>query len=1612
MRKFLQYTSLSLLFLFLVAAIGIQLPFVQQWAKNTAFSYLEKQTGGSIKAEDFGFTIFGDIWLDDLIITNLENQKFLSMEALEVDLAVCALLYRNINLEEVTIRGLDGALIQFSDSSWNYDFLTRGLKSGTDVSKEKGSSWNFNPGAVEIFSSRFLYKTNTTGDSINLSVGHFHSDLTGSRIPASFSLKNTSIDSLSIQLAIHPSQSSGEGGKLPALNLGNINILHARIQYTDGSSILLEGNIPKGSLVVDELDLHKPAYIFNNLNLEKPEFSLSLWSIDTTASREVPFYLPGQTLGLSNTRITDGFFSYQSFQNDSLESGFEGKGINTSLESLKLSKDSATIELSEFSCLLNKEAHPISLTAKCRFNKEKSEIEQFEAILEAGAFSVNGTAPPIFGAYLNERFGKGKNGNLTLKGRNIIPERILQIINQTDLLPVTAQSIAKRKVSFQTDLHLSNNQVSLPSMLVDWNKTLHLSGSASTSNPWNKDNLKFTLDIRNSYLDVMAIQFINSLTDSLTDLKENIVFAAALSGTSGEVKGQASLSTERNKLTLAGKYNMDNQSYDLHGDISAGNYVHLIKREGLPSHIGGEIELEGKGLDPDTMYAKFAVNLREFNWKEYSYQKIDASGTIDNGIIDAKVLIDDPNLQFDLTSQIDISDTLSNINLKGQLFTANLHTLGLSEKIYDLRAGINADIAGNDPAKLNGFILLDNFLVQTIDTIYRSDSIRLVSKYQDGFSDISLYADFMGFMYAGDIPVFSLPDYGQMILGRHLPLDQTKVDSLDRNRSGKITLKIDNLGEIASLVMPGLTKIEGLDGSFQLMTSDSSLSGNIKAKEINYQGLRIFQTQMENKIDKDSFESVLQFDSIIGGGLQIPFTRLSGHLMRDTVYLKLQVKENDSTDLVKFVGNLFKTKDQFRLSLAPGQQIINKEKWRVNKGNYIEISKGLDYTGTLKLYNDNKFFQVLGNGKADSVSHYKISFKNLELAGFTNLMSEDFGEMDGNLGGNLVARGVFKNPRLFGNFTIDQFSYKKEIYGNLSFSLQKDTKNLYRASIKGNGEWIDINGNVSYQAANDSLQGQIKIAKLGISPLEPVLNTYADSIAGHVHGQVSIAGTLSNPNLTGNLELEKLEASIKATNTRYFLPKGAIDFKDENINIQSLAFRDKEGNQGILKGKLTLKSMDDISYDLDFQSNQFLFLNTRKVENLNYYGEVQSSAKLEIKGDTRQTVVDGVIHIDEGTSFKMSLPDVTRYDRKEGLVKFVDRDAPMVEEIAGGNSNSRQVGLENHQLEINTRIEIDEKASLTIIMDPQSGDKLQVAGSGNLVLRMEKSGYMSLNGNYQVSRGTYNFSFYKLLRRDFLIQSGSSLTWTGDPLNPEADITGIYQVEASPEPLLSDLQSNTSRLPFEVTMQIEGPIQGPDIDYQLRLPSHVSSPHKSTINSRLSLINRQQNEKSKQVFGLLVLSSFLTPDNQTADNSFAGTAYRSLSEMLTSQLNQLSKKYIKGIDVNLGVDLNDQNSALPEAQVSLNLQKELFDDNVIVSVGGNYQNREDPAASNITTDIKVTYKLTEDGRFQLSVFRKGEYEGDVEGDVIKTGITLVFMKNFDTFKEIFEKSKNQERTPW
>ena len=98
-------------------------------------------------------------------------------------------------------------------------------------------------------------------------------------------------------------------------------------------------------------------------------------------------------------------------------------------------------------------------------------------------------------------------------------------------------------------------------------------------------------------------------------------------------------------------------------------------------------------------------------------------------------------------------------------------------------------------------------------------------------------------------------------------------------------------------------------------------------------------------------------------------------------------------------------------------------------------------------------------------------------------------------------------------------------------------------------------------------------------------------------------------------------------------------------------------------------------------------------------------------------------------------------------------------------------------------------------------------------------------------------------------------------------------------------------------------------------------------------------------------------------------------------------------------------------QVEIGIKKQLFNERLSVQVGGNIdvegEKVRQNSANNITSDLTVEYKLTEDGRYRLSAFRHNQYEGEIEGQLIESGAGIVYVRDFDKWNEFLKSPKGK-----
>src|SRR5690606_16619979 len=183
-----------------------------------------------------------------------------------------------------------------------------------------------------------------------------------------------------------------------------------------------------------------------------------------------------------------------------------------------------------------------------------------------------------------------------------------------------------------------------------------------------------------------------------------------------------------------------------------------------------------------------------------------------------------------------------------------------------------------------------------------------------------------------------------------------------------------------------------------------------------------------------------------------------------------------------------------------------------------------------------------------------------------------------------------------------------------------------------------------------------------------------------------------------------------------------------------------------------------------------------------------------------------------------------------------------------------------------------------------------------------------------------------------------TIIFAGSPMNARVDVTAEYIANSSSRDLLANevsgvdpILSNSfnQKIPFRVVMKLTGVLSQPDIAFDIQLPDEesnvrINSELRGTIENKLSQIRGDESATNKQVFSLLLFNRFI---GEQSSDFFKGTgggfddlARQSVSQFISSALNEIANDLIKGVDIDLNLNSYEEYSGVGSSQrTDLNL---------------------------------------------------------------------------------------------
>lgn len=586
---------------------------------------------------------------------------------------------------------------------------------------------------------------------------------------------------------------------------------------------------------------------------------------------------------------------------------------------------------------------------------------------------------------------------------------------------------------------------------------------------------------------------------------------------------------------------------------------------------------------------------------------------------------------------------------------------------------------------------------------------------------------------------------------------------------------------------------------------------------------------------------------------------------------------------------------------------------------------------------------------------------------------------------------------LLGNFTLD--------------NTYRSSRNNFDIAIRDGGADLRMKGVFQSDDEFPEFETDMDIRKLDLKAVEPFVKASISKLEGSLTGDIRVTSAEGVPDVAGVLGMKNVKVTPVFTGAELMVEDEQIRLRNKAIALNDFTIKDDKGGSAILNGTVDAGRFPDYRLQMSLKANNFQTLSIKQGDNDLYYGDLRINGNADIAGDQDLLKIDAGLRVVDGSSVVYIVPRTQATVRSsEGLVNYVapeEKKDLLLEALADDSSDTISTSITG--VDISANLAINNKSTLSIIIDQQTGDRLDVNGDAALTFRMPPNGDVILSGRYEVSSGSYKLNFYEIAKREFQMVKGSYLFWTGDPLKARLNITTRYQVETLPP-----VPGINRRLPFYVNLNITGEVLEPVLNFNLSMPEETQKEY-ANVYSFLQNVNKQETELNKQVFSLIVFNSFMIGGSNTQSGDLlTGTARQSLSKILSQQLNRLAGNLdFVDMDLNLkSYEMGADEEARGQTDLELGLSKSLFNNRVTIRVAGNVnlegEQRSQEGMSDYTGDIMIEYKLSKDGIYRLQVFNKDEFNTLDQGQISKTGVGLIMVRDYDNVKELFRKKETVE----
>ncbi|HWD89931.1 MAG TPA: translocation/assembly module TamB domain-containing protein [Mucilaginibacter sp.] len=1663
--KTVLWTIGSIIFLFLLIAVLIQIPAIQNYAKNKAVTFLQNKIHTKVKIGHISLSIPKAIVLDSVYFEDQKKDTLIAGDQLKVDISMLKLLHHTVEVNEINLKGITVNVNRGKDSVFNFDYIIKAFagEQKTPVKpQDTTSTMKFSVGKIILDKIHVGYNDAVTGNNVKFNLGHFDTRIKDFDMDKmKFTIPKITLQGFDVKIIQTPVGSSiAKAATVDTttqpinmtLNLGTIDLSKIKVDY-QAQEMKANVNLGKFLVEMNKLDLKKQVADVSNITLSDTRAWLTLAKPQTVKTAVVKTVKRLDTLVAKpqNNKGWAAVLRKLTLSNDDIRFDNDaqkpiGKGLdfghmnirnfNADLENVAYNPDTMAgrinnLTFSEKSGLDIRKFHTDFFYGPHKSYLRDLYLETPQTVLQK---QLEVGYPSL--ANISKDLGQ-ISVNANLDGSRLgLKDVLLMMPTMSSMEPFKSHPNA---VFFINGRVIGKvNDLDIPSFEARGLTVTHIKMSGKLRGLPDMNKAYFDLniaDLNTSRTDVSELVAANMIPSNVS-IPEHLNLKGNFKGSMYNFNTRLFLRSSDGALDVIGSMKNGNKKgreiYAANIKANNLNVGALTKQPKTVGNITLSMNVKGTSTNPKTANLQLNGNVASAYIKGYTYRNLVLAATAHEGQYTANMHMNDPNIHFALNGKANMNKKYPSVYTTLNIDSINLKKLNLTKDTMLIRGKLVAYVPTADLGYLNANIKLTDLLIAQKKQVIKLDTVTVVSTANADSSTLRLKTPFLSAHLAGKYKLNEMGDALQDVINKYYNTTVANGKIKPKYSPERYTFNIRMVKTpLVAQFAPDLKTLDPIiiTGHFNSQAGDLTVNGSMP--KVIYASNVIDNAKLAVNTNNNALNYSLAADQVrASSSIDLLYTSVSGSAQNNKLGISLQVRDATRKERYRVAGVFSVLPNEYKFSFSQNGLILNYTPWTVSADNELEFgSKGI-LTHNFAISNASQMLSVNSDQQTMN-SPLTVSFKNFKIETLTRAAQQDSLQVGGVINGDAHLRDLQTNMHFTADLDIHDFNFKEDTVGNIALKVNNQTPNAYAADVKitGKGNQVNLDG-LYYTAPSSSFNLYLNIVHLNMKSIEGFSFGSIREAKGDITGQLKITGTTSAPVVRGNVNFDQVGFNVSMLNSYFTMPKESITFNTDGVQFNNFTMIDSVGNKAVVAGMIYTKTFTDFKFGLDITTDNFRMINSTQDNNKLYYGQLYISSHITVRGNMDKPVVDANITVEDKTNLTMVLPsdDPSLEDRK-GVVEVINPHAPPADSafLAKQLDSLRKSNVKG--LDVSASIRVNKNASFTIVIDPRNNDQVQIKGDAQLNCAIDPSGKINLTGTYTVDQGSYNLS-YATVKRKFIFKKGSTITWNGDPTTGSVDITAIYVANVPPIDLVSDqlggdVQNNTmykQKLPFNVDLSMKDQLMKPAISFNIVLPDStysVSPEVISTVNERLDQVRLDTNEMNKQVLGVLVLGHFIGDNplqSQGGSSGLEGAIRNSVSSLLSDQLNKLAGNMIAGVQLSFDLTSGtDYSTGVQQNRTDLNvgLSKRFLNDRVTVSVGNNFnvegQNQPGQKTTDIAGNVTVNYLLTKDGRYMIRVYRRDQYIV-VEGEVVQTGAGFTITYEFNKFKELLKGRTKQEKT--